>query len=100
MMRMFRQGIIRQDLPFGSRVGEQRSSKSVCKQGPRVQSVPSVVGESLDKAEAVLLQSGLGVAKVIRVHSTSAEKDRVIARNRPPARRLLKDYACCQFRAL
>lgn len=76
--------IIRQDLPFGSMVKEQRSIRVFVSKGPRVQSVPSVVGESLDKAESILLQNGLKVAKVIRVHSTSAEKDRVIAQKPAP----------------
>jgi len=80
--------IIRQDLPFGSRVKEQRSIRVYVSKGPRVQSVPSVVGESLDKAEAVLLQNGLKVAKVIRVHSTSAEKDRVIAQKPAPGEKI------------
>lgn len=80
--------IIRQDLPFGSRVKEQRSIRVFVSKGPRVQSVPPVVGESLDKAESVLLQSGLKVAKVIRVHSTSAEKDRVIAQKPAPGEKM------------
>lgn len=80
--------IIRQDLPFGSRVKEQRSIRVFVSKGPRVQSVPSVVGESLDKAEAILLQNGLKVAKVIRVHSTSAEKDRVIAQKPAPGEKI------------
>ena len=59
-MRMFQTGhIIRQDLPFGSRVKEQRSIRVFVNKGQRVQSVPSVVGESLDKAEAVLLPEWL-----------------------------------------
>lgn len=80
--------IIRQDLPFGSRVKEQRSIRVFVSKGPRVQSVPPVAGESLDKAESVLLQSGLKVAKVIRVHSTSAEKDRVIAQKPAPGEKM------------
>jgi serine/threonine-protein kinase len=80
--------IIRQDLPFGSRVKEQRSVRVFVSKGPRVQSVPSVVGESLDKAGAVLLQNGLKIAKVIRVHSTSAEKDRVIAQKPAPGEKI------------
>ncbi len=80
--------IIRQDLPFGSRVKEQRSIRVFVSKGPRVQSVPSVVGESLDKAEAVLLQNGLKAAKLIRVHSTSAEKDRVIAQKPMPGEKI------------
>ncbi len=80
--------IIRQDLPFGSRVKEQRSVRVFVSKGPRVQSVPLVVGESLDKAEPVLLQNGLRIAKVIRVHSASAEKDRVIAQNPAPGEKI------------
>ena len=80
--------IIRQDLPFGSRVKEQRSIRVFVSKGTRAQSVPSVVGESLDKAEAVLLQNGLKVAKVIRVHSNSAEKDRVIAQKPAPGEKI------------
>lgn len=80
--------IIRQDLPFGSRVKEQRSIRVFVSKGTRAQSVPSVAGESLDKAEAVLLQNGLKVAKVIRVHSTSAEKDRVIAQKPAPGEKI------------
>lgn len=80
--------IIRQDLPFGSRVKEQRSIRVFVSKGTRAQSVPSVVGESLDKAEAVLLQNGLKVAKVIRVHSASAEKDRVIAQKPAPGEKI------------
>ncbi|MDO8747287.1 MAG: PASTA domain-containing protein [Thermodesulfovibrionales bacterium] len=80
--------IIRQDLPFGSRVKEQRSIRVFVSKGPRVQSVPSVVGESLDKAESVLVQNGLKVAKVIRVHSTSAERDRVIAQKPAPGEKI------------
>ncbi|MDP1759307.1 MAG: PASTA domain-containing protein [Thermodesulfovibrionales bacterium] len=80
--------IIRQDLPFGSRVKEQRSIRVFVSKGTRAQSVPSVAGESLDKAEAVLLQNGLKVARVIRVHSTSAEKDRVIAQKPAPGEKI------------
>lgn len=80
--------IIRQDLPFGSRVKEQRSIRVFVSKGPRVQSVPPVAGESLGKAEAVLLQNGLKVAKVIRVHSNSAEKDRVIAQKPAPGEKI------------
>jgi serine/threonine-protein kinase len=80
--------IIRQDLPFGTRVKEQRSIRVFVSKGTRAQSVPSVVGESLDKAEAVLLQNGLKVAKIIRVHSTSAEKDRVIAQKPAPGEKI------------
>jgi len=80
--------IIRQDLPFGSRVKEQRSIRVFVSKGPRVQSVPSVVREPLDKAESLLLQNGLKASKVIRVHSSSVEKDRVIAQKPAPGEKI------------
>lgn len=71
--------IIRQDLPFANKVKEQRSVRVVVSKGPGAQSVPSVTGETLSKAEAIFLQNGLKVSKIIRVHSNSVEKDVVIA---------------------
>ncbi|MDI6744697.1 MAG: PASTA domain-containing protein [Thermodesulfovibrionales bacterium] len=80
--------IIRQDLPSGIRIKEQRSIRVFVSKGPRVQSLPPVVGESLDKAESLLLQNGLKAAKVIRVHSNSAEKGRVIAQKPMPGEKI------------
>jgi len=71
--------ILSQDVPAGSRVKEQRGIKVILSKGPKVQSIPPVVGESVDKAESILLQKGLKIDKIIRVHSNSAEKDKVIA---------------------
>jgi serine/threonine-protein kinase len=76
--------ILRQDVPPGSRVKEQRGIKVILSKGPRVQSIPPVIGESLDKAESIFLQNGLKVARVIRVHSNTMEKDKVIAQKPGP----------------
>jgi len=80
--------IIRQDAPSGSRVKEQRSIRVIVSKGPRVQSVPSVVGEFLAQAESEFLKDGLKIAKVIRVHSNSTEKDKVIAQKPAPGEKI------------
>ncbi len=80
--------ILRQDVPAGSRVKEQRGIKVIVSKGPKVQSVPLVVGESMDKAESIILQKGLKIAKIIHVHSNSAEKDKVIAQKPGPDERI------------
>ncbi|MEK6583138.1 MAG: PASTA domain-containing protein [Nitrospirota bacterium] len=76
--------ILRQDVPAGSGVKEQRRIKVILSKGPRVQIIPSVIGESADKAESILLQNGLKVAKVIRVHSGTDERDKVISQKPGP----------------
>lgn len=76
--------ILRQDVPAGSRVKEQRGIKVIVSKGPKVRSVPSVVGESIDKAESIFLQKGLKIDRIIRVHSSSAEMDKVIAQKPEP----------------
>ncbi len=76
--------ILRQDVPAGSGVKEQRRIKVILSKGPRVQIIPSVIGESADKAESILLQNGLKVAKVIRVHSGTAERNKVISQKPGP----------------
>lgn len=76
--------IVRQDVPAGSGVKEQRRIKVILSKGPRVQTIPSVIGESADKAESILLQNGLKVAKVIRVHSGTDERDKVISQKPGP----------------
>lgn len=76
--------ILRQDVPAGSRVKEQRGIKVIVSKGSKVRSVPSVVGESIDKAESIFLQKGLKIDRIIRVHSSSAETDKVIAQKPEP----------------
>jgi beta-lactam-binding protein with PASTA domain len=73
--------IVRQDVPAGNKVKEQRGIKVFVSKGPRVSSVPEVGGLSIDEAKSVITQSGLRVARVIRVHSSRIDKDRVIAQS-------------------
>lgn len=80
--------IIRQDIPAGNRVKEQRAIKVIISKGPRITSVPSLVGETLADAEALLIQKGLKLAGVILVHSDDVEKDRVLAQKPTPMDRV------------
>jgi len=80
--------IIRQDVPPGRKVKEKRAIKVVISKGPRIDSVPLVIDQSLEDAQSILLQKGLEIGKVINVHSDSVEKGKVIAQNPGPDERL------------
>lgn len=76
--------IIRQDVPPGKTVKEKRAIKVIMSKGPKVSSIPLLVNETLLDADAVLMQKGLRVGRVISVHSDTAEKGIVIAQNPEP----------------
>jgi beta-lactam-binding protein with PASTA domain len=76
--------ILRQDIPAGEKVKEQRAIKVIISKGPKVKSIPNLVNETLINAESILLQKGLKIAKVIMVHSDTAEKDRIVAQKPGP----------------
>jgi beta-lactam-binding protein with PASTA domain len=80
--------ILRQDEPAGNKVKERRSIKVVISKGPRVKSIPLLVSETLLNAESILLQKGLKITKVIKVHSDTVEKDRIIAQKPGPDERV------------
>lgn len=71
--------ILKQDVPARKKVKEGRAIKVIVSKGPRVQSIPMLVNETLSNAESILFQKGLKIAKVIRLHSDKIEKDRIIA---------------------
>ncbi len=73
--------ILKQDVPPGETIKEGRGIKVIVSKGPRVQSMPLLVNETLFNAESLLLQKGLKIAKIIRVHSDKVEKDRIIAQS-------------------
>jgi beta-lactam-binding protein with PASTA domain len=83
--------ILKQDVPAKKKVKEGRGVKVIVSKGPRVQSIPLLVNETLSNAESILLQKGLKIAKVIRIHSDKVEKDRVIAQ-RPEPTEKVSDY--------
>lgn len=80
--------VIRQDIPPGNKVKEKRQIKVIISKGPRIHSVPSVVGETLADAEAALLQKGLKIGRVITIHSDTVEKGKVVAQRPEPDERL------------
>ncbi|MEW6213860.1 MAG: PASTA domain-containing protein [Nitrospirota bacterium] len=80
--------ILKQDVPAGNKVKERRGIKVIISKGPRVQTVPILVNETLLNAEYMLLQKGLKIAKVIRVHSDTVERDRIVAQKPEPDERV------------
>lgn len=80
--------IVRQDIPAGYKVKEKRSIGVVVSKGPRVYSIPVVVNMPLGDAEEVLMEKGLKIGKIIRVHSDSVGKNRIVAQEPGPDERL------------
>jgi serine/threonine-protein kinase len=76
--------IVRQDVPAGNKVKERRAIKVIVSKGPRVLSVPVLVGETLADAESLLIQKGLRIGKVITVHADTVEKGRIMAQRPEP----------------
>ncbi len=76
--------IIRQDVPPGKTVKERRAIKAVISKGPRVLSIPLLVNETLQNAEAVLVQKGLRIGKLINVHSDTVPKGVIVAQKPEP----------------
>lgn len=83
--------ILKQDVPANKKVKEGRGIKVIVSKGPRVQSIPMLVNETLSNAESILFQKGLKIAKVIRLHSNKIEKDRIIAQ-KPESSDKVSDY--------
>jgi beta-lactam-binding protein with PASTA domain len=71
--------IIRQEMLAGTEVKEGREIGVVLSRGPKIQYVPDVVGEPLDRAEAILKEKGIQIGKILYVHSRKSPKDEVLA---------------------
>ena len=80
--------IVRQDIPAGYKVKEKRSIGVVVSKGPRVYSIPLIVNMPLGDAEEVLMEKGLKIGQIIRVHSDSVGKNRIVAQEPGPDERL------------
>lgn len=76
--------ILRQDIPPGNSVKEKRTIKVVISKGPRVYSLPLIVNEKLADAESIFIQKGLKIGKIIKVHSDTVEKGRIVAQKPEP----------------
>jgi serine/threonine-protein kinase len=71
--------IIRQDILPGSKVKEGREIGIVLSKGPKIQYVPDIVGQPLDRAEAILKEKGIQIGKILYVHSEKTSKNVVLA---------------------
>ncbi|MEW6117278.1 MAG: PASTA domain-containing protein [Nitrospirota bacterium] len=71
--------IIRQDIPPDSKVKEGREIGVVLSKGPRVQYVPDVVGQTIDRAESLLSEKGIRIGKIIYVHSDKTPRSVILA---------------------
>ncbi len=76
--------IIKQDVPPGNKVKERRGIKVLISKGPRINSVPLLVNETIGNAESLLTSKGLKFGKIIAVHSDVVEKDLIIAQRPEP----------------
>ena len=76
--------IVRQDVPPGKTVKEKRAIRIVISKGPKVLSIPLLVNETLQNAEAILLQKGLRIGKVISVRSDTLQKGIIVAQRPEP----------------
>lgn len=76
--------IARQDIPPGNKVKEGRGISVILSKGPKIVSIPELTGQTLENAETVLSKNGLKIARLIRVHSDTIEKDVIIAQRPRP----------------
>ncbi len=76
--------IIKQDVPAGNKVKMRRGIKVVISKGPRINSVPLLVNETIGNAESLLTDKGLKFGKIITVHSDDVERDIIIAQRPEP----------------
>jgi beta-lactam-binding protein with PASTA domain len=71
--------ISRQDIPPGDKVKEERGIKVFLSKGPKIQSVPDLIGQQLQDAESIILKNGLRIDRIVRVHSRTIAKDVIIS---------------------
>jgi len=71
--------IMRQDLLPGSNVKERREVGVVISKGPKIQYVPDIVGQPLDRAESILKEKGIQIGKILYAHSDKTAKNVVLA---------------------
>ncbi|MGD0283216.1 MAG: PASTA domain-containing protein [Dissulfurispiraceae bacterium] len=71
--------IIRQDILPGSKVKEGREIGIVLSKGPKIQYVPDIVGQPLDRAEDILREKGIQIGKILYAHSEKTSKNVVLA---------------------
>ncbi len=76
--------IIRQDVPAKIKIKEGREIKIVTSKGPRVQYVPDIVGQPLDRAEIILRDRGIKITRVVYTSSEKTAKNVILAQRPEP----------------
>ena len=79
--------IVQQDPPAGVQARQQRSVRVWVSSGPRVTTVPPLVGQTERTAQIRLEQDGLAVASVTEFRSPDYPADAVVAQDPPPSAR-------------
>ncbi|MCE5313216.1 MAG: PASTA domain-containing protein [Nitrospiraceae bacterium] len=76
--------IIRQDVPAKIKIKEGREIRIVTSKGPRVQYVPDIVGQPLDRAELLLRDRGIKINRIVYARSDKTPKNVVMAQRPEP----------------
>jgi serine/threonine-protein kinase len=76
--------IIRQVIPAGNKIKEGRTIGVIISKGPKILYIPILSGLTLDDAEELIQQNNIKVDRIIKVHSPTVEKNKVIAQDPNP----------------
>lgn len=76
--------ILKQEIPAGNRIKEGRTIGVIISKGPKMLYVPMLSGLLIDEAETIIKQNNIQLERIIRVHSPTVEKNRVIAQDPNP----------------
>ena len=76
--------VLKQDVPAGRKVKKGVSIGVILNKEPELVLIPSVEGETLDRAREIAQEHGLRIGKITRVHSDTVQKGRVIAQRPLP----------------
>lgn len=76
--------ILKQEIPAGNRIKEGRTIGVIISKGPKMLYVPMLSGLLIDEAETLIKQNNIQLERIIRVHSPTVEKNRVIGQDPNP----------------
>lgn len=79
--------ILRQEIPAGRQIKAGRTIGVIISKGPKMLYVPMLSGLTLDEAEELVQQHNIKLERVIKVHSSTAEENKVIAQDPNPEER-------------
>lgn len=76
--------ILKQEIPAGNKIKEGRTIGVIISKGPKMLYVPMLSGLLIDEAEGLIRQNNIQLERIIRVHSPTVEKNRVIGQDPNP----------------